>query len=111
MITAEQVLLEYNILADAGASSKQIYEGMCDEIAMLRNALTEKQQPTAVVLETLPEQKYKKVVYVKVKGKHGYEVHNYANTVEEDNATIINNVKKQLKDDKVDVVSVFVAEK
>lgn len=58
MITAEQVLLEYNILADAGASSKQIYEGMCAEIAMLRNALSEKQQPLAVS-ETLPEQEYK----------------------------------------------------
>lgn len=111
MITAEHVKAEYQQLLDAGATLEEVYEEVLREVAALRDMLTPKHPFVPPKQEILPEQEYKKVVYVKVKGKHSYEVHNYANTVEEDNATIINNVKKQLKEDKVDVVSVFVAEK
>lgn len=81
----------------------------------LVSQLTSTKQPEATTQdiegasEMPPE--YKKIVYVKVKGKKKMEVHSYVNSVEEDNATIIANVRKDMKEAKIGVENVFVVEK
>lgn len=84
-----------------------------EDIEQLHNYIASIAQPEATMqaTEALPKQEYKKIVYVKVKGKDRMEVHGYVNFIEEDNATIIANVRKDMKDAKVDVENVFIMEK
>ena len=108
-VTKEDVAEEYT-LSKYGQMAN-LYNEMCNEIARARNVLSKYENITPAPLATLPKQEYKKVVYVKVKGKKQMEVHSYVNSVEEDNATIIANVRKDMKEAKIDVENVFVVEK
>lgn len=88
-------------------------EALYESIRQLHDYIASITQPEATVqaTEALPKQEYKKIVYVKVKGKDKMEVHSYVNSVEEGNATIIANVRKDMKEAGVNVEKVFVVEK
>ena len=106
MITQEDIAQEYT-LSKYGQMA-DLYNAMCQEIAMLRNVASEYKVEYPAALSEL---EHKKTVFVKVRGKRNYEQHEYSNNAKEDNATIINNVKKQLKEDGIIADVVFVAEK
>lgn len=88
-------------------------EALYESIRQLHDYIASTTQPEATMqaVEALPKQEYKKIVYVKVKRKEKMEIHSYVNSVEEDNATIIANVRKDMKEAGVDVENVFVVEK
>ena len=109
MITQEDIAQEYT-LSKYGQMS-DLYNAMCAEIASLRNLAYDAATAAPATLDTLHELEHKKTVFVKVRGKRNYEQHEYSNNAKEDNATIINNVKKQLKEDGIIADVVFVAEK